>query len=30
MDIKAVFQPTMLVSIETITTIPEENPRQED
>lgn len=27
MDIKAVFQPTLLVSMETMTTIPEEKPR---
>ena len=30
MDIKAVFKLTMLVSMETMTTIPEEKPRQED
>lgn len=30
MDIKAVFQPTLLVFMEIMTTIPEEKPRQED
>ena len=30
MDIKAVFQLTLLVFMEIMTTIPEEKPRQED
>ena len=30
MDVKAIFQLAMLVSMETMTTIPEEKPEQED